>query len=516
MLLAPRPLAPEPQRPPVTIMASADVPGFGHNEEISLSDGFLGIAHTIVARSRNMGQASGPSGEYLPCATIRANLPAERQLDRDNAAVNLGRIREFTSQAAITAAGGLCAPVNPYYEILSLAEATRPVRDALPVFEATRGGIRYIPPPQWSQAGIITRVTAGDGNTTVGVNTLSSASAAFTAADVGATLSSSVANQIPAGAYIVSVTNATTVVMSANAGATSVVGIITVNRPGSVGYITAAQDAAALGGTAAQVVAGTKPCIHVSCPAVVEVTLATISHCVEFGNLTARAYPEQVAAWMGFVLAAWARRAEVALLDGLASFAASPTTGAQVTAAQVVGVARQLNAQIFKAAAYYRNRNRMDPNTTLRVILPAWVIDAMAADLVLGSGYDAEFFAATRAYVQASLAMDNINISYYLDSGTGKGQYLNAGAQHVSGSLTAFPTTAVWYMFAEGSVIFLDGGTLDLGVVRDSQLNSQNNYRLFGESFENIAMIGPEILEVTSTIVASGAASGTVNPPASF
>lgn len=41
----------------------------------------------------------------------------------------------------LTAAGGICAPVAPYYTLPALALDVRPVRDALPAFTASRGGV---------------------------------------------------------------------------------------------------------------------------------------------------------------------------------------------------------------------------------------------------------------------------------------------------------------------------------------------------------------------------------------
>jgi len=70
--------------------------------------------------------------------------------------------------------------------------------------------------------------------------------------------------------------------------------------------------------------------------------------------------------------------------------------------------------------------------------------------------------------------------------------------------MLGFPTTARWYLFPEGSFLYLDGGTLELGIVRDSTLNSTNDYQIFGEGFENVAFIGVESLQVTSTVCATG------------
>ena len=77
------------------------------------------------------------------------------------------------------------------------------------------------------------------------------------------------------------------------------------------------------------------------------------------------------------------------------------------------------------------------------------------------------------------------------------------GAQG-GGALLGFPSTVVWYLFPEGSFLYLDAGTLELGIVRDSTLNSTNDYQIFGEAFENVAFLGFESLKVTSTVCATG------------
>ena len=55
--------------------------------------------------------------------------------------------------------------------------------------------------------------------------------------------------------------------------------------------------------------------------------------------------------------------------------------------------------------------------------------------------------------------------------------------------------------------MFLDGGTLDLGIIRDSTLVGTNDYKMFVETFEGIAKVGIESLSVTSTIQINGAAA---------
>ncbi len=490
-----------------SIVAAADVPG--HDAGSTMSD-LAVVASAMVRRRERFGNVPEGSSEKVSVATIRAGLGEARHLSRDaEVSVNLAKINAVTGQEAIVAAGGLCAPVAAYYPVMTLATASRPVRDSMAVFTADRGGIRYVPPPQISDVAATARATSADGVTTSGSPTVTSASANFQSYDVGGTITGSIAG-IPAGAIILVVNSPTSVTISANATATTASNIFTITRPGPIGYITMATAAASLGGTDLQRVAAYKPCMHVVCPSAVEILVAALSRCVEFDNFGARAYPEQVQAWLTIALSQWARRAETALLDRMKS------SSTQVTAGAVNGASRQLVAQVVKAAAYFRNRNRMDRDVMLHVWFPAWTIDLAIADLVLGSGYEVEFFTQARTLFETALRQANVNVSWYMDSATGNGQLINSGTRQAAGALTAFPTTCVWYLAAEGSWLFLDGGELDLGLVRDSTLNQSNNYRIFGETWEEAALIGPESLEVTSTVVASGAFTGAGSVPSAF
>jgi hypothetical protein len=254
----------------------------------------------------------------------------------------------------------------------------------------------------------------------------------------------------------------------------------------ATGLKTAAQDLT--GGTTAA-----KTCQTVACPSTTSVDIDVIYHCLQFGNLQSRAWPERVQQFIGLVMTSFARIAETNLLD---SINANSTA---VTAAVNGGAAATLFGQILVAAAAQRNRHRMSPDQTLRLMFPAWALDLLVTDIVRS-----QFgrFDMTQADIAGLLARWNIRLTTFLDGATGAGQLFGAQA---GGALNMFPTTVRWYLFPEGSFIFLDGGTLDLGLVRDSTLNSTNDYQLFGEAFEELAFVGVESLAVTSTVCANGA-----------
>jgi hypothetical protein len=120
----------------------------------------------------------------------------------------------------------------------------------------------------------------------------------------------------------------------------------------------------------------------------------------------------------------------------------------------------------------------------------------MAADLTLAMPGDNTLNAY--AEIDGYIASRGINMTWHIDSFD--------GAQS-SGAMNEFADTFVWYIFAEGTFLFLDGGTLDLGIIRDSSLVGTNDYKMFVETFEGVAKVGVESLKVTSTISVNGVAA---------
>ena len=227
--------------------------------------------------------------------------------------------------------------------------------------------------------------------------------------------------------------------------------------------------------------------------AATELTVATdaVTLQLQFGNLMTRAYPELVARHNELALIQHAREAEQYLASKLTSGSTAVTT------TSLIGVARDFLVQVGRAGAAYRSRHRLDPQMPLRVIAPYWIKDAMVADLALAMPGDSTLNAVNE--IDGYLASRNVNITWSHD--------LNVfGAQGV-GAMTEFTDSFTWYIFAEGTFLFLDGGTLDVGIIRDSTLVGTNDYKMFIETFEGVAKVGVESLVVTSTISVNGAAA---------
>lgn len=415
---APAELRPAPKaKAPIVITAGADLPGITAGSEFSsISD----VAQALLSRKHGMGRTSGGDGEQHTVATFSTTFPDNRRLFSNDVEGNRAKLNAVVSPEAVVAAGGLTAPVETSYDIFELGETSvRPVRDALAVFGADRGGLRFMTPPL---------LTDLDG--AVSVWTMQD--------DIDAA------------------------------------------TPGAPDPV--------------------KPCLRVA--AGVEVTVYTdaIPLCLTFGNLGARAYPELVERHTQLAMVQQARFAETRLLTRIGALST------QVTAASELGAARDIFVQIEQAAAAYRSRYRLDPNSPLRVIFPEWFKNALRADLTKqlpGDGRDGTFNLG-EAEINKWFTTRNINVSWHLDGETGQ----IFGAQ-ADGALLKFPQNVIWYLFSEGTFLFLDGGTLDLGLVRDSTLNGTNDYKVFIETFEGVAKVGVESLRVTSALAIKGSSSAT-------
>ena len=245
-----------------------------------------------------------------------------------------------------------------------------------------------------------------------------------------------------------------------------------------------------------------KPCIRVECGEEIVVNTDAIPLCLTFGNLQTRAFPEMVERNNELALIEHARYAETRLLTRIGALSTN------VSASSVLGAARDFFVQVDKAAAAYRSRHRLDPQESLRVVVPHWLKNMLRADVIMSlpAGDDVDRFAIADNVVDAWFSARHINVTWHLDGESGQ----IFGAQN-AGSLLDFPSTVVWYLFSEGTFLFLDGGTLDLGLVRDSSLNSTNDYKMFVETFEGVAKVGVESLRISSALVVNGASSGTVD-----
>lgn len=262
--------------------------------------------------------------------------------------------------------------------------------------------------------------------------------------------------------------------------------------------------------------AGPKPCLDVWCPDMDTAYIEATTLCLTFSNITARFDPESTAANIRAGQIAQARFAENKLLKNIATQSKTLTQPAAVSAA------RDILVMLDKAMAYQRNRHRLEDSVPLRTILPRWARDLMRADLTRGfnSSEAVEALSIADADILAWFARRNANPTWHLDGNAAT----VAGASEVAmpnqfyadaadnGVLPGFPDAIECLVFTEGDWMFLNGGSLDLGVVRDSTLNARNQYKTFAETFEGLAKRGVEPLRIVAGAQPTGAIVGTLAP----
>lgn len=544
------------QRTPVaprgSLIASHDIPGIAAGQPIETMDQ---LVQAFAARQRTIGAtSSGVENEQVIVASYQnTELPSTRDLRGLDPTEARRRALDVIGPEAIgidpwtgaerpigrggiavadpeslVASGGLAAPVEPYYPQLVLAVADRPVLGSMPTFVADRGGIRgVLPPTLGALAAAVPPGQFNDGTGAGGTTALTSATAAFVSSDVGQQIiETDAAGKIPAGTFIASVTNGTTIVLSqaTTAGAfTTVQFRLPARNPNNlgnaVGLVTAAQDASGPPGTV-------KFTYDAANGTQYEHDVYSVYTSLQFANLTSRTFPEQVDAYIRVANALAARVADTAALDYISKWSTL------FTGAKTFGTARQLLAQWEHEAAYYRNHNRMDPAAVVRLGIPAWALNAMRADFIsgfIGSGFQDSGLGLSDDELNSWFADRHILPWFYLDGPSDISQLFPTPASTSigvgtglaptpiaipdypgAGATTSFRTEVVSFMWAEGTWLGLTTGELNVGLVRDSTLNSQNRFRNFEEVWETPAFVGTESLRCVHTVASDGSYGAAV------
>lgn len=225
----------------------------------------------------------------------------------------------------------------------------------------------------------------------------------------------------------------------------------------------------------------TKPCYHIQCATFADFEVEARVLCLTFGNFQQQFYPELVADTLGKTLVAHEHLVNAGLIADLVALATStgpiPSPGGGALSAV-------LGTLAFKAAQY-REKYRMPRTATLTAVLPYWVRDAMIADYV------------RRASTVDPSAVDGAINSYFSARGINPQwvyDWQGLADDQVGGPKVEFPATADILLYAEGTVVRLDAPTLDFGIVRDSTLNSTNDWQQFVEQFVGLAKVGHEVM----------------------
>lgn len=237
----------------------------------------------------------------------------------------------------------------------------------------------------------------------------------------------------------------------------------------------------------------TKPCFVIPCPDFDEVRLQAQGICVTSGNLTDRAYPELTNRYIDLVLAAHAHRMNGLTIAKMvaASTNHDPTFDVGLSASMAL-----LGGAEFEIARL-RDVYFMGEDQMLEVILPRWARSVIRQDLARRNGVPLEMI--SNAAIDAHFREVGAMVQFVMDW-----QKLVTGA-------VAYPTTVEMLVYPPGAHTRLDGGSIDLGVVRDSVLNSTNDFTAaWTEEFWQVLTRCASIV-TTVPVCPTGATGGTVD-----
>lgn len=246
-----------------------------------------------------------------------------------------------------------------------------------------------------------------------------------------------------------------------------------------------------------------KPTLRVPCSSFSSQRLEAYGLTVTAGNLTDSAYPEQTQNFIRLLRAAYAHAINARLISLMVtgSTAFSGLGATNMPAFQTI-----LDGVEF-AATDYRNKFAMADDAVLEVVLPRWAIAVIRADL------------AWRAMVERESVSDAQIRAWFTDRGV-RAQFVSdwqvRGATQFGANVTTmvkWPGTVDFLIYAAGTFLHGQGMSLDLGVVRDSLLNAENDFTAaWAEETHLVAKVGHESRKYTVTFGVNG--SGSIGQPA--
>ena len=236
---------------------------------------------------------------------------------------------------------------------------------------------------------------------------------------------------------------------------------------------TEAQDISA----ATQPAGPDKPCLKIPCPTWTESRLEAEGLCVTHGNLSDRAWPELTKQFLSTVMGAHQRRISAAKIAKVIAGAVIVAPGAGMSPSDAAGDV--LNV-VSLAAADLRSQYRVSKSRSIDMLFPSWLIEVFRATLAMRAGVD--LLSVTDSDVIGYLTAKNVRPQFTPDW---QPLYNAAPA-------TAWPANVTFAAWFTGAYAAVDGGNIDLGVVRDSTLNSTNDFTAaWSEQFFQVVRRGP-------------------------
>jgi hypothetical protein len=249
-----------------------------------------------------------------------------------------------------------------------------------------------------------------------------------------------------------------------------------------------------------------KPCIRVPCPSFDERRLECYGICLTAGNLTDDAYPEATANFLRLLMSAHAHAMNQRIISTMVSLSSAVVSGGDFAGTTSLPAYNQIVGGVALGALDYRARYGMCADDVLEVVMPYWVAGAIAADLGWRSGDTGDLLAVTLSEINGYFAAKNVRVQWVNDW-----QVRASGFPGFGTAMTAWPSSVDILMYAAGTFLLGNGLTLDLGVVRDSTLNAENDHTAaWSEECHLVARVGHESRQYRIGFSVNGAASSPV------
>jgi hypothetical protein len=241
-----------------------------------------------------------------------------------------------------------------------------------------------------------------------------------------------------------------------------------------------------------------KPTLRVPCPSFSEERLEAYGISLTAGNLTDDAYPEST---QNFIRLLRASYAHVINARKISLMVARSTNAISIGAANKPAT-QTLLGSVELAAIDYRQKYAMRDDAVLELVLPSWTLAVIRADLAWRTTVERE--SVSNAQIMTWFADRGVRAQFVSD------WQVRGGSQfgNYSANMTAWPTSVDFLMYAAGTFLHGNGLQLDLGVIRDSVLNAENDYTaLWAEEAHLIAKVGHESRRYTATFAVNGSGS---------
>lgn len=250
-----------------------------------------------------------------------------------------------------------------------------------------------------------------------------------------------------------------------------------------------------------------KPTLRVPCPSFNETRLECYGISLTAGNLTDDAYPESTQNFIRLLRNAYAHAINARLISLMDTAAGGATT---IGGTNTDSPAPRVFNAVELAAVDYRERYAMSSDAVLEVVMPRWVRSAIRADIAYKPGIDsAELFAIADGVIDSFFAARGVRVQWVNDYQVRSANFGQSSAA------TTWPTTANFLLYAAGTFLHGTGLQLDLGVIRDSVLNAENDFTaLWAEECHLIALVGHAARKYTVGFTVNGEVGGAFATPA--